>query len=128
MGRWNRAAGSLELDLGELLQAALSCLASATESNPPAIQALQGQVQDFLQLCSNGPSLLARATASILVIHLHGNAIFSSPSFAAILEVSSLALSSDSCSTLASVAKIGGEGEDDDGDGGMEVVENKVED
>jgi len=109
-----------------LLQAALSCLASATESNPPANQALQGQVQDFLQLCSNGPSLLARATASILVIHLHGNAIFSSPSFAAILEVSSLALSSDPCSTLASVAKIGGEGEDDDG--GMEVVENKVED
>merc|ERR1719192_750125 len=109
-----------------LLQAALSCLASATESNPPAIQALQGQVQDFLQLCSNGPSLLARATASILVIHLHGNAIFSPPSFAAILEVSSLALSSDPCSTLASVAKIGGEGEDDDG--GMEVVENKVED
>merc|ERR1719220_1939 len=109
-----------------LLQAALSCLASATESNPPAIQALQGQVQDFLQLCSNGPSLLARATASILVIHLQGNAIFSSPSFAAILEVSSLALSSDPCSTLASVAKIGGEEEDDDC--GMEVVENKVED
>merc|ERR1719192_1834131 len=109
-----------------LLQAALSCLASATESNPPAIQALQGQVQDFLQLCSNGPSLLARATASILVIHLHGNAIFSSPSFAAILKVSTLALSSDPCSTLASVAKIGGEKEDDDI--GMEVVENKVED
>jgi len=101
-----------------LLQAALSCLASATDSNPPAIQALQGRSQDFLELCSSGPSLLARATASILLIHLHGSAIFSSPpAFSAILEVASLALSSDPCSTLASVAKIGGDEEDE----GMEV-------
>ena len=101
-----------------LLQAALSCLASATDSNPPAIQALQGRSQDFLELCSSGPSLLARATASILLIHLHGSAIFSSPpTFSAILEVASLALSSDPCSTLASVAKIGGDEEDE----GMEV-------
>ena len=101
-----------------LLQAALSCLASATDSNPPAIQALQGRGQDFLELCSSGSSLLARATASILLIHLHGSAIFSSPpAFSAILEVASLALSSDPCSTLASVAKIGGDEEDE----GMEV-------
>ena len=101
-----------------LLQAALSCLASATDSNPPAIQALQGRAQDFLELCSNGPSLLTRATASILLIHLYGSTIFSSPpAFGTIVEVISLALSSDPCSTLASVAKIGEEEEDD----GMEV-------
>merc|ERR1719273_1862561 len=70
---------SPELHHPSLLQAALSCLASATDSNPPAIQVLQGRAQDFLELCSSGPSLLARATASILLIHLHGNAIFSSP-------------------------------------------------
>ena len=109
---------SPELHHPSLLQAALSCLASATESNPPAIQALQGRAQDFLELCCSGPSLLARATASILLIHLHGNSIFSSPpTFSAILEVASLALSSDPCSTLASVAKIGGDEEDE----GMEV-------
>merc|ERR1712130_578915 len=101
-----------------LLQAALSCLASATDSNPPAIEALQGRREDFLELCSSGPSLLARATASILLIHLHGNAIFSSPpAFSAIIEVASLALSSNPCSTLASVAKIGGDQDDE----GMEV-------
>jgi len=110
---------SPDLQHPSLLQAALSCLASATDSNPPAIQALQGRAQDFLGLCSsNGASLLPRATASILLIHLHGSAIFSSPSvFSAILEVTSLALSSDPCSTLASVAKIEGDEEDE----GMEV-------
>merc|ERR1719180_293092 len=108
-----------------LLQAALSCLASATESNPPAIQALQPRAQDFLEVCSSGStSLLARATASILLIHLHGSAVFSSPppAFSAILEVACLALSSDPCSTLASVANIGGDNEEE-----MEVENGKVE-
>merc|ERR1719370_2692816 len=117
---------SPDLHHSALLQAALSCLASATESNPPAIQALQGRAQDFLEVCSNGStSLLARATASILLIHLHGSAIFSSPpAFSSILEVASLALSSDPCSTLASVANIGGDEEEDEG---MEVENGKVE-
>jgi len=108
-----------------LLQAALSCLASATESNPPAIQALQARAQDFLEVCSSGStSLLARATASILLIHLHGSAVFSSPppAFSAILEVACLALSSDPCSTLASVANFGGDVEEE-----MEVENGKVE-
>merc|ERR1719370_161478 len=127
---WSPTCSNKEDPLTPTLVQALDLLWNLVEASPTALQMFneRGLVEVVSRLASpdlHHPTLL-QAALSCLVIHLHGNAIFSSPSFAVILEVSSLALSSDPCSTLASVAKIGG-GEEDD-DGGMEVVENKVED
>merc|ERR1719509_384037 len=103
-----------------LLHASLSTLAAATDTNPPALQALQGREEELLALTMEPHTLLTGVTAAVVVLHLHSSSMFASPALLTpVLEAVSLALSSSPTSTLATLQlgeeEEGGEGEEEVG-------------